>query len=121
MPKMIFCVGTKVVATDNQFLTVSGKVNVGNGSIVVTGTNTKFNAAVSRGAFTAGSRVAVNGEIRTVNSVVSNTSLIVSSNVNDIWIANPGSGYSNGNLIFSGGGGRITSLTITNTGSLSSR
>ena len=110
-------VSTINVATDNQFLTVSGKVNVGNGSIVVTGTNTKFNAAVSRGAFTAGSRVAVNGEIRTVNSVVSNTSLIVSSNVNDIWIANPGSGYSNGNLIFSGGGGRITSLTITNTGS----
>ena len=110
-------VSTINVATDSQFLTVSGKVNVGNGSIAVTGTNTKFNAAVSRGAFTAGSRVAVNGEIRTVNSVVSNTSLIVSSNVNDIWIANSGSGYSNGNLIFSGGGGRITSLTITNTGS----
>jgi hypothetical protein len=110
-------VSTINVATDSQFLTVAGKVNVGNGSILVTGTNTKFNAAVSRGAFTAGSRIAVNGEIRTVNSVVSNTSLLVSSNVNDIWIANPGSGYSNGYLVFSNGGGTITSLTITNTGS----
>ena len=110
-------VSTINVATDDQFLTVAGKVNVGNGSIAVTGTNTKFNAAASRGAFTAGSRVAVNGEIRTVNSVVSNTSLIVSSNVNDIWIANAGSGYSNGFLVFTNGGGRIESLTITNTGS----
>ena len=110
-------VSTINVATDDQFLTVAGKVNVGNGSILVTGTNTKFNAAVSRGAFTAGSRIAVNGEIRTVNSVVSNTSLLVSSNVNDIWIANSGSGYSNGYLVFSNGGGTITSLTITNTGS----
>lgn len=110
-------VSTINIATDNQFLTVAGKVNVGNGSILVTGTNTKFNAAVSRGAFTAGSRIAVNGEIRTVNSVVSNTSLLVSSNVNDIWVANAGSGYSNGYLVFSNGGGTITSLTITNTGS----
>ena len=110
-------VSTINVATDDQFLTVAGKVNVGNGSIAVTGTNTKFNAAASRGAFTSGSRVAVNGEIRTVNSVVSNTSLIVSSNVNDIWIANAGSGYSNGFLVFTNGGGRIESLTITNTGS----
>lgn len=110
-------VNTINVATDGQFLTVAGTVNVGNGRIAVTGTNTKFNAAVSRGAFTIGSRVAVNGEIRTVNSVVSNTSLLVSSNVNSILIANSGSGYSNGFLVFANGGGRVTSLTITNTGS----
>ena len=110
-------VNTINVATDSQFLTIAGTVNVGNGRIAVTGTNTKFNAAVSRGAFTAGSRIAVNGEIRTVNSVVSNTSLLVSSNVNDIWIANSGSGYSNGFLVFANGGGRITSLSITQTGS----
>jgi hypothetical protein len=110
-------VSTVNVATDSQFLTVAGRVNVGNGMIVVAGTNTKFNAAISRGALTAGSRIAVNGEIRTVNSVVSNTSLLVSSNVNDIRIVNAGSGYSNGFLIFAGGGGRIESLTITNTGS----
>jgi len=110
-------VSTINVATDPQFLTIAGTVNVGNGRITVTGTNTKFNLAASRGAFTTGSRVAVNGEIRTVNSVVSNTSLLVSSNVNDIWIANVGSGYSNGFLVFANGGGRITSLSITNTGS----
>jgi hypothetical protein len=110
-------VNTINVATDGQFLTISGTVNVGNGRITVTGTNTKFNAAVSRGAITAGSRIAVNGEIRTVNSVVSNTSLLVSSNVNDIWIANAGSSYSNGFLLFANGGGTITSLSIQNTGS----
>jgi len=110
-------VSTVNVATDSQFLTVAGTVNVGNGMIVVAGTNTKFNAAISRGALTVGSRIAVNGEIRTVNSVVSNTSLLVSSNVNDIRIVNAGSGYSNGFLIFAGGGGRIETLTITNTGS----
>ena len=110
-------VSTINVATDSQFLTVAGRVNVGNGMIVVAGTNTKFNAAISRGALTVGSRIAVNGEIRTVNSVVTNTSLLVSSNVNDIQIANAGSGYSNGFLVFANGGGRITSLSITNTGS----
>jgi hypothetical protein len=98
-------------------LTLAGTVNVGNGRIVVSGTNTKFNLAISRGALTVGSRIAVNGEIRTVNSVVSNTSLLVSSNVNNIWIANSGTGYSNGFLVFANGGGTITSLTITKTGS----
>lgn len=110
-------VSTVNVATDGQFLTIAGTVNVGNGRIAVTGTNTKFNLALSRGALTVGSRVAVNGEIRTVNSVVSNTSLLVSSNVNNISIANSGTGYSNGFLIFANGGGRITTLTINNTGS----
>ena len=112
-------VSTINVATDPEFFTIAGNVNVGNGMIAVTGGNTtKFNVAVTRNIIVPGtSRIAVNGEIRTINSVVSNTSLIVSSNVNDIWIVNPGSGYSNGHLLFSNGGGRITSLTITNTGS----
>jgi hypothetical protein len=111
-------VSTINVATDNQFLTVSGNVSVGNGSVLVTGMGTKFNIAATRNIIVPGtSRIAVNGEIRTVNSIVSNTSLLVSSNVNDIWIVNAGSGYSNGHLLFSNGGGTITSLTITNTGS----
>jgi uncharacterized protein len=110
-------VSTINVATDDQFLTIAGTVNVGNGRIAVTGTNTKFNAALSRGVITSGSRIAVNGEIRTINSVVSNTSLLVSSNVSNIWIANSGSGYSNGFLIFANGGGTITTLSILNTGS----
>ena len=110
-------VSTINVATDPQFLTIAGTVNVGNGRIVVTGTNTKFNAAVSRGALAVGSRIAVNGEIRRVNSIVSNTSLLVSSNVSDIVIANSGSGYSNGFLVFANGGGTLTSLTINYAGS----
>ena len=111
-------VSTSNVATDSQFLTVSGTVNVGKGMVTVSGTNTKFNIAVSRNVIVPGTtRIAVNGEIRTVNSIISNTSLLVSSNVNRINISNSGSGYSNGNLIFSGGGGTITSLNIINTGS----
>jgi hypothetical protein len=112
-------VSTINVATDPKFFTVSGNVNVGNGMVAVTGGNTtKFNIALTRNIIVPGTtRVAVNGEIRTVNSVVSNTSLLVSSNVNDVWIANPGSGYSNGFLVFANGGGRIESLSIFRTGS----
>ena len=110
-------INTEDVATDPQFLTFAGTVNVGNSMIAVSGTNTKFNLTSIRGIITSGTSIAVNGEIRAINSIVSNTSLLVSSNVNDIWIVNPGSGYSNGNLIINGGGGRITSLSITNTGS----
>ena len=110
-------VNTINVATDTQFLTISGSVNVGNGRVAVTGTNTKFNIAVSRGIITAGSKIAVNGEIRSINSVVTNTSLLVSSNINNVLIANSGSGYSNGFLIIANGGGRVTSLAIINTGS----
>jgi hypothetical protein len=108
-------VSTINVATDNQFLTIAGNVRVGNGMIAVTGsTGTKFNIAVARNIIVPGtSRIAVNGEIRTINSVVSNTSLLVSSNVNDIWIVNPGSGYSNGHLLFANGGGRIETLAIS--------
>ena len=110
-------VNTDNVATDTQFLTFSGIVDVGNNMVDVTGIGTKFNIAYNNGTITPGTSIAVNGEIRTINSIVTNTSLLVSSNVSDVWIVNPGSGYSNGFLIFANGGGRITSLTITNTGS----
>jgi hypothetical protein len=108
-------VSTINVATDPEFLTISGNVNVGNGMVAVTGGNTtKFNVAVTRNIIVPGtSRIAVNGEIRTINSIVSNTSLLVSSNVNDVWIVNRGSGYSNGHLVFANGGGRITTLAIS--------
>ena len=93
-------------------VTLSGRVNVSNGSVVVTGFSTKFNIANQNNILTPGSRIAVNGELRTVNSIVSNTVLITSSNLTDIWIANSGSGYSNGSLNISNGGGTITTLTI---------
>lgn len=98
-------------------VTISGTVNVGNGSIVVTGSNTKFNLAVQRGAISVGSYIAVNGEIRKVASINSNTTLITSSNVSNIKITKAGSGYSNGYLTFSGGGGTVQSITILNPGS----
>ena len=99
------------VQTSNE-VELSGRVNVSNGSVVVTGFSTKFNIANQKNILTRGSRIAVNGELRVVNTIVSNTVLITSANLSDIWIANSGSGYSNGYLNISNGGGTITSLTI---------
>jgi len=59
--------------------TISGTVAITNGSIYVTGTNTKFNVANTRGIFTIGSNVSINGVIRTVGSIISNTNLAVTS------------------------------------------
>lgn len=59
--------------------TIAGTVNVANGSIYVTGTNTKFNVSNSRGTLTIGSNVSVNNIIRTVSSIISNTNIAVSS------------------------------------------
>jgi hypothetical protein len=97
--------------------TIAGTVNVGNGRVVVTGNSTKYNIANTRGILSLGSLIAVNGEIRKINTIVSNTSIITTSNISNLVIANAGSGYSNGYLVFSNGGGQITSLTITAGGS----
>ena len=59
--------------------TISGTVNIANASIYITGTNTKFNIANSRGIIVVGSNIAINGVIRTVNSFISNTNISVSS------------------------------------------
>jgi hypothetical protein len=58
--------------------TIAGTVNV-NSSIYVVGTNTKFNIAVTRGIMSVGSNIAVNSQIRTISSIISNTELRVSS------------------------------------------
>jgi hypothetical protein len=58
---------------------ISGTVSVSNGSIYVGGINTKFNIANSLGTLTVGSSIAVNGELRVVNSIFSNTNISVSS------------------------------------------
>jgi hypothetical protein len=58
---------------------ISGTVSVSNGSIYVNGVNTKFNIANSLGTITLGTNVAVNGELRIVNSIISNTNISVSS------------------------------------------
>jgi hypothetical protein len=59
--------------------TISGTVNVATGTIYITGSNTKFNIADTRSILTIGSNVAVNGEIRTISSIISNTNAAVSS------------------------------------------
>ena len=59
--------------------TVSGTVNVTSSNIYVTGTNTRFNIANTNSILTIGSQIAINSEIRTVNSIHSNGTLTVSS------------------------------------------
>jgi hypothetical protein len=59
--------------------TISGLVSTTNGSIIVTGTNTKFNIANTLGIISIGTQIAINNQIRTINAIVSNTSLTVSS------------------------------------------
>jgi len=113
---------TIVELTDTEFEsisanTISGTVNVGNGRVLVTGIGTKFNIANTRGILSIGSAIAVNGELRKINTIISNTALITTSNISNLRIANVGSGYSNGYLEFSNGGGQVTSLTITAAGS----
>jgi hypothetical protein len=105
----------KNTTIDEQFRTIGGRVNVGNGSIIVTGINTKFNTAVYLGIIEPTSRltkIAVNGEIRTVNTILSNTIMLTIGDASNVTIANSGNGYVNGNLIFANGGGTITSLSI---------
>jgi hypothetical protein len=45
----------------------------------LTGTGTRFNVANDRGIFSIGSNVSVNGQIRVIDSIISNTNLAVSS------------------------------------------
>jgi len=59
--------------------TISGTVNVTASNIYVTGTNTRFNIANTNSILTVGSQIAINSEIRTVNSIYSNGTLTVSS------------------------------------------
>ena len=68
---------------DELSYTIAGTVNV-NSTIFVIGTGTKFNTANSLGYLSIGSNVAVNGVIRTVNSIISNTELTVSSPFNTL-------------------------------------
>jgi hypothetical protein len=58
---------------------LSGRVNVANTSIYVTGQGTKFNVANSLGIITIGAYIAVNNEIKVVSNIISNTNLAVTS------------------------------------------
>ena len=59
--------------------TISGLVTVTAGSIYIVGNNTKFNIANTRGIMTVGSTISVNGESKTISSIISNTNVAVSS------------------------------------------
>lgn len=68
-----------LTVTTNVSKTISGTVSTNANSITVTGTSTKFNVANSLGIISIGTQIAINNEIRTINAIVSNTSLTVSS------------------------------------------
>jgi hypothetical protein len=59
--------------------TISGLVSITNNSIFLTGTGTLFNVANDRGIFSIGSNISVNGQIRVIDSIISNTNLQVDS------------------------------------------
>jgi hypothetical protein len=65
------------ITAPKNIRTLSGTVNV-NSSIFVVGTGTKFNVANNLGLITVGSYIAINSEVRVVDSIVSNTQLTVS-------------------------------------------
>ena len=71
-------VGNTIDTANVSFITISGTVNV-NSSIYVTGINTRFNIANTKGILTIGSHISVNNQIRTISSIQSNTVLTVSS------------------------------------------
>ena len=58
--------------------TISGRVNVGEGSIYLTGINTKFEDAYLKGYISLGDAISVNGTIYIVESIISNTNVEVS-------------------------------------------
>lgn len=70
--------------------TISGRVNVGQGSIYLSGINTKFDDAYSKGYLALGDAISVNGSIYIVEAINSNTNVEVSqitTNVPGVTIA----------------------------------
>jgi hypothetical protein len=78
------------VISVNPRKVISGRVNVGEGSIYLTGINTKFEDAYSKGYISLGDAISVNGTIYIVESIISNTNVEVSqitTNVPGVTIA----------------------------------
>ena len=67
------------ITAPKNIKSLSGRVNVANTSIYVTGEGTKFNVANSLGIISIGAYIAINNEIRVINSIISNTNLAVTS------------------------------------------
>jgi hypothetical protein len=93
-------------------VTISGLVNISNGGMAVTGINTKFVTACTKNLMIVGDSILIKDQIRTVNTIVSNTRIATTSNVINPIIVNRGSNYVNGNIIFANGGATVTSLTV---------
>ena len=72
-------INTTITLDTSKSLGVSGRVNVVANSIFVIGTNTKFNIANSLGILTIGTEISVNNQIRTVNNIISDVNISVSS------------------------------------------
>jgi hypothetical protein len=69
----------ETITAPKNIKSLSGRVNVANTSIYVTGEGTKFNVANSLGIISIGAYIAVNNQIRVVDSIISNTNLAVTS------------------------------------------
>ena len=66
------------VTTISPNKVISGKVNIGQGSIYITGVNTKFEDGYNKGYIGIGDAIDVNGRIYIVESIISNTNVQVS-------------------------------------------
>jgi hypothetical protein len=66
------------VTTISPNKVISGKVNIGQGSIYITGVNTRFIDGYNRGYIGIGDAIDVNGRIYIVESIISNTNVQVS-------------------------------------------
>jgi hypothetical protein len=74
----------------NPTKVISGRVNIGQGSIYLSGINTKFEDAYTKGYIALGDAISVNGTIYIVESIISNTNVEVSqitTNVPGVTIA----------------------------------
>jgi hypothetical protein len=69
----------ETITLPKNIKSLSGRVNVANTSIYVTGQGTKFNVANSLGIISIGAYIAVNNQIRVIDSIISNTNLAVTS------------------------------------------
>jgi hypothetical protein len=72
-------INTTITLDTAKNLDVSGRVNVVANSIYVIGTNTKFNVANTLQILTIGTEISVNNQIRTVNNIISEVNISVSS------------------------------------------
>jgi hypothetical protein len=69
----------ETITLPKNIQSLSGRVNVANTSIYVTGEGTKFNVANSLGIISIGAYNAINNEIKVVSSIISDTILAVTS------------------------------------------